>query len=145
VPWWGWIVLGAFLLAVEMTAPMDFYLAFLGLSALLTGAIVALGVREPAWLPWALFAVLSVVSLVWFRERFGARLRAQGSDPRVDDTLVGEIAHVHEALAPGATGRVELRGSTWTARNAEAVPLEAGSRARVERVEGLLLHLRRET
>ena len=51
MPWWAWIVLGALLLAVEMVAPMDFYLAFLGLSAVLTGAIVAFGLREPAWLP----------------------------------------------------------------------------------------------
>lgn len=145
MPWWGWIVAGAALLALEVTVPTDFYLAFLGISAMLTGAIVTFGLGEPAWLPWAIFAVLSVVSLVWFRGRFGARFRVQGLDPRVDDTLVGEIAHVQEALAPGATGRVELRGSTWNARNAEAVPLEAGSRARVERVEGLLLHLRRES
>jgi hypothetical protein len=62
----------------------------------------------------------------------------------VDDTLVGEVATLAETLAPGATGRAELRGSTWTARNAGATPLPAGSRTRVERVEGLLLHVRAE-
>jgi membrane protein implicated in regulation of membrane protease activity len=62
----------------------------------------------------------------------------------VDDTLVGEVGTVGEGLAPGALGRMELRGSTWSARNADSVPIEPGARARVERVEGLVLHVRRE-
>ena len=64
---------------------------------------------------------------------------------RADDTLVGEIAVARAALAAGASGQIELRGTTWSARNAGDVALAPGDRARVERVEGLTLHVRRES
>jgi membrane protein implicated in regulation of membrane protease activity len=144
MPWWGWVVVGAALLGAEIVVPTDFYLVFLGLSALAVGLLGAAGLEAPAWVQWALFGVLSVVSLVFFRQQVRARFIERGSDPRVDDTLVGEVATLTEPLAPGATGRAELRGTAWNVRNAGPTPLAAGSRARVERVEGLLLHLRAE-
>jgi membrane protein implicated in regulation of membrane protease activity len=144
MPWWGWVVVGAVLLGAEIVVPTDFYLVFLGLSALAVGLVGAAGLEAPAWVQWALFGVLSVVSLVFFRQQVRARFIERGSDPRVDDTLVGEVATLAETIAPGATGRAELRGTAWNVRNAGPTPLAAGSRARVERVEGLLLHLRAE-
>jgi membrane protein implicated in regulation of membrane protease activity len=56
---------------------------------------------------------------------------------RADDTLVGEVAVTRDALAPGANAQIELRGTTWSARNTGDVALASGDRARVERVEGL--------
>jgi membrane protein implicated in regulation of membrane protease activity len=86
-----------------------------------------------------------VGSLVIFRRRVRERFGVTGSDPRVDDTLVGEVGVVREPLAPGSVGRVELRGSLWSGRNREAEALEPGTRVRVESVDGLLLHVRRES
>ena len=144
MPWWAWVVVGAALLGAEIVVPADFYLVFLGLSALAVGFLGAAGLDAPAWAQWALFGAFSVVSLVFFRRQVRARFTQRGSDPRVDDTLVGEVAILQEALGPGATGRAELRGTSWTARNAGATPLPTGTRVRVERVEGLLLHVRAE-
>jgi membrane protein implicated in regulation of membrane protease activity len=45
-------------------------------------------------------------------------------------------------LAPGAVGKAELRGTTWTAQNADDRPLARGQRCRVARVEGLTLLIR---
>ncbi len=144
MPWWGWIVVGAVLLGSELFVPTDFYLVFLGISALLVGALELAGLGAPVWAQWLLFAAFSVASLVLVRRQLGARFRDQrGLD--VDPTLVGEVAIVRERIEPGATGRAELRGSSWTARNAGEAPLEEGTRTRVERVEGLLIHVRRET
>jgi inner membrane protein len=83
------------------------------------------------------------VSLVFFRGWLKQRL-ARAEVPRVDDTLAGEIGVASEALAPGAVGSVELRGTVWSARNVGEVALESGARVRVERVEGLTLQVRRE-
>ena len=139
--WWGWIVVGALLLSSELFVPTDFFLVFLGVAALLVGGIGLTGLALPIWGQWLLFGALSLVLLVTVRGRLKRRLPA--GDPRVDDTLVGEIALIHEHLEAGATGFAELRGSQWSARNADTVPLEPGARARVERVEGLVLHVRR--
>ena len=140
--WWGWIVVGALLLSAELFVPTDFFLVFLGAAALLVGGIGLAGLALPVWGQWLLFAALSLLLLVTVRGRLKRRLPA--GDSRADDTLVGEIALIRERLEAGATGTAELRGSRWTARNADASALEPGARARVERVEGLVLHVRRE-
>lgn len=142
MPWWGWIVVGAVLLGSETIVPSDFYLVFLGTAALAVGLFGLAGLEAPVWGQWLLFAALSVISLVWFRNRVRPRFQTHEGD--VGDALVGEIAYLRETVSPGAIGRAELRGATWTARNVDEVPLERGSRARVERVEGLVIHLRRE-
>lgn len=139
--WWGWIVVGALLLSSELFVPMDFFLVFLGVAALIVGGVGLAGLDVPIWGQWLLFGALSLVLLVVVRGRLKRRLPA--GDPRVDDTLVGEIALIHQHLDAGATGFAELRGSRWTARNADPTPLEPGTRVRVERVEGLVLHVRR--
>jgi inner membrane protein len=143
MPWWGWIVVGAVLLAAELfVVPTDFFLVFLGFSAIVVGLIGLVGVALPQWGQWATFAVVAGLSFVFLR----GWLRARFSHPtRADDTLVGEIAVAREALAAGATGRIELRGTGWSCRNAGDAPLAPGDRARVERVEGLTLHVRRES
>ncbi len=139
--WWGWIVAGALLLSAELLIPTDFFLVFLGVAALVTGGVGLIGVVLPIWGQWLLFAALSLVLLGALRTRIKRRLPA--GDPRVDDALVGEIALIHESLAAGAIGTAELRGSRFSARNLDATALEPGARARVERVEGLVLHVRR--
>jgi membrane protein implicated in regulation of membrane protease activity len=141
VHWWVWIVAGALLLASELMVPTDFFLVFLGVAALAVGLVGLAGAGLPAWGQWLLFGTLALVLLVAVRGPLKRRLPR--SDTNVDDTLVGEIALVHETLAAGAVGQVELRGSRFTARNDDAAPLEPGARARVERVEGLVLHVRR--
>jgi membrane protein implicated in regulation of membrane protease activity len=49
------------------------------------------------------------------------------------------LAVVQEPIMPGVVGRVEVRGSAWSARNASAVSLSPGQRARVAGIDGLLL------
>jgi membrane protein implicated in regulation of membrane protease activity len=144
MPWWGWIVVGVLLLGTELVLPSDFWLVFIGLAAIAVGlvATVAPGLSDAT--EWALFGAFAAVSLVFFRRLVRARFPSR-ADPRVDDTLVAEVGRALDPLAPGAVGRVELRGALWSARNADAGPIEAGERVRVERVEGLTLHVRRES
>ena len=47
-------------------------------------------------------------------------------------------------LAPGAVGKAELRGSSWSVRTGAAEALARGQRCRVERVEGIVLWVRPE-
>jgi membrane protein implicated in regulation of membrane protease activity len=58
--------------------------------------------------------------------------------------LVGENALALEDIAPGAIGKVELRGASWTARNTGEQPIQRAERPRVERVEGLTLCIRNQ-
>jgi membrane protein implicated in regulation of membrane protease activity len=142
MPWWGWIVVGVLLLGGEMVADAEFFLVFLGVAALLTGILGAAGLSGGIATQWAIFGGLSVVLLVGFRARVYGRLR--GTQAPGHETIVGESAVAQAEIAPGALGRAELRGTSWSARNVGAEPIAAGARARVVRVEGLVIDVRRE-
>ena len=50
MPWWGWVTIGTLLLVAEMTfVDLDFYLVFLGISALLVGLASIAGFGMPFW------------------------------------------------------------------------------------------------
>jgi membrane protein implicated in regulation of membrane protease activity len=143
VLWWVWVLVGLALLGVEVFTPGGFFVLFFGVGALVVGVLVGLGVGVPPWAQWLIFSLVSVVSLLLFRSRLLAWF-GHGEPGRRLDTLENEVATPLEDLAPGAVGKAELRGTSWTARNADERILVRGQRCRVSRVEGLTLHLRGE-
>jgi inner membrane protein len=136
--WWHWLVLGLLLVVAELAAPGGFYIIFFGIGALLVAMLAGLGVGEPLWVQILLFAVFSVASLALFRARLLKRFQLDPQAPLVDQ-LVGAVGLVLTAMGPGDTGKVELRGSAWNARNLSEEMLGAGTRVRVVRVDGLML------
>lgn len=140
--WWIWILVGLLLLLVEIVTPGGFYILFFGIGALLVGLLAFASLGGPAWLQVLLFSVISVAALWLFREKL-LRLTAGKSKPLGDD-YIGETALAMDAIAVNATGKAELRGSSWTARNIGRSPLAAGERCTVERVDGLTLFIRSE-
>ena len=140
--WWYWIVLGLALTALEVATPGGFFSIFFAVSALLIGLLELVGLVERDWVQWIMFPLLALGALAFFRKPLLQWMR--GRDADTVDSLVGEIAFVSEAIAPGEHGRAELRGSTWTARNIDPSPLARGQRCRVVAVRGLELDLRPE-
>jgi membrane protein implicated in regulation of membrane protease activity len=135
--WWYWIFLGLALAGAEMLSPGGFYLLFFGIASIIVGALAGMDVVTAAWLQWLLFSGLAVLSLLLLR---GPLLRMAQSQPAQEmDSMVGETAVLREDLPPGHTGKAELRGSTWSARNIGTVPLSSGQRATVAKVEGLTI------
>ena len=69
---------------------------------------------------------------------------AQSDNSGPVDSMVGETATVLEPLAPQAMGKVTLRGTTWSARNAGTQSLEKNALAKIVRVDGLTLWIEAE-
>lgn len=141
--WWHWLVLGLLLTVAEMASPGGFFIIFFGLAALIVGVLAVAGLAGPLWLQLLLFSALSVVSLLLFRRRLIARFQPDPQAPDVDQ-LVGELATALEEVAPHGVGKIELRGSAWSARNATGIALARGARCRVIRVDGLTVHVEPE-
>ena len=137
------MLLGLALLGLEILTPGGFYVLFFGVGAIVVGALAGLGVAGPAWSQWLLFSIVSIVSLGLFRDRLLRRMSPTEPPPTID-ALEGEVAVLLEDIAPGAFGKAELRGTTWTTRNADAVTLARGQRCRVTRVDGLTLTVHAE-
>jgi membrane protein implicated in regulation of membrane protease activity len=141
--WWHWLVLGLLLVLAELAASGGFYIIFFGIAALVVGLLASAGLAGPVWVQLLLFSGMSVLSLVLFRGRLLQWFQVDPQAPAVDQ-LVGEVAVAMEDLTPGNVGRVELRGAAWSARNSSGAVITRGTRARVLRVEGLMLYVEPE-
>ena len=139
--WWGWMILGAFLLGSELLLLVDaaFFLVFIGAAAIATGAVVLSGLPLQMWAQWLLFAALALVSMVLFRKRLHHKLRAPGAG--YGDGMHGEWLCLEQTLEPGASARQSYRGTDWTVVNRGATALAGGTQARIDRVEGLTIIL----
>ena len=116
MPWWGWMVIGALLLGAElMVIEAEFFLVFIGVSALIVGATVLVLAWIPLWAQWLLFAGIALGAMVLFRKRVYTALRARA--PGLKDDFVGDELRIPEPLPPGEVCRMEIRGSTWQVRN----------------------------
>ena len=140
--WWIWILLGIALMAIEAATPGGLFFLFFGIGAVVVGLLGALGWPSQAWLQWALFSIISVLALVLLRRPLKAKVNLDGQ-ARPVDRLEGESGVVLEDVPASGVGKVELRGSTWSARCA-AGAMAKGARVRVERVDGLTLWIRPE-
>ena len=141
--WWYWLVLGLVLIALEMVTSGGFYFIFFGVAAVVVAGLAGSGLTETNWLQWLLFSVFSVASLVLFRNPLMRKLNLSAGAADID-TLAGETGTALEDMSVGANGRVELRGTTWSARNTGATPLARGHRCVVVRAERLTLLVKPE-
>jgi inner membrane protein len=140
--WWAWMIVAAISLAFEMfVLDAQFYLVFFGISAAVIGFLGLAGVNLPDWAQWLSLSILAVISMLTFRKRAYALVRNRTG--HVEERLtVGDRVTVPIRLEPSQTCRVDYRGTSWTARNVDAIPIEAGREAVIASVEGLVLMVR---
>ncbi|MET3890597.1 membrane protein implicated in regulation of membrane protease activity [Bosea sp. OAE506] len=133
---WGWVILGLVLIGGEVLAP-GIFLLWLGLAALMTGAVV--GLVGLGWQAAALvFAGFSLVAV--FTGRLLTRRKGEEPDAAtgLNDRgrrLIGRVFRL-EATMTGGEGRIRIDDSSWRVTGPE---LLAGSEVRVVRVDGATL------
>lgn len=138
--WWGWMILGAVLLGAELFAvDAQFYLVFLGVSAAFVGLATLFGIAMPEWVQWLAFAVLALVFFLTFRRALYEKIHAGGQG--YDTAIAGGSVNVAEDIPPGGEARAEYRGSEWTIKNIGESTISAGNRAKVQKADGLTLHV----
>ncbi|MGJ4858762.1 NfeD family protein [Labrys sp. La1] len=130
---WGWFVLAAVLIGLEVLLPGAF-LIWLGLAAAATGAI---SFFWPLSWPLALllFAALGVV-FAWIGRHFAHKVDASDKEQpflnRRADALVGQSFTLAEPIVNGV-GRIRVGDTVWQVKGADA---GAGARIKVVRIEG---------
>lgn len=136
---WSWIVLGAVLLGLEVFAP-GVYLLWIGIAALLTGAL-SFQIGDAAWWGWPaqviVFLVLSLASVIVGRFAFGSD-KGESDEPLLNQRerqLVGQISTLEEPIRDGH-GRIRLGDTLWLATGPD---LAAGTRVKVVGAVGTTL------
>jgi membrane-bound serine protease (ClpP class) len=136
------MLLGLIFFIAELKAPTHGLLAAGGIIALTLGSLML--VKSP--LPYLRVSLKVILPSVAFTAAFFAfavwmALRAQRRRPAVGRrSLIGTAGEACTDIA--ATGTVFAQGTHWQARSDEAIP--AGSRIRIEGIEGLVLKVRRD-
>jgi membrane protein implicated in regulation of membrane protease activity len=138
--WWYWLLLGFGLLLLELITPGGFFVFFFGVGAIIVGLLASVGLSGSPELQWLLFGIVSVAGVLFLRKPL--QRRTQVNPDREVDSIVGEIAVATGEIGIQQIGKVELRGTQWTACNIGDSIINAAQRCRVERVEGLTLHIR---
>lgn len=134
---WSWMVLGFALLALEILVP-GFYLLWIGIAAVLTGA---LSLQLWDWASWTwqvqvlVFLLLSLASAFAGKKILGASANPPTDEPllnRRGEQLIGRTATLAEPIAQGV-GRVSLGDTIWRVTGPD---LPAGTRVRVVAAHG---------
>jgi membrane protein implicated in regulation of membrane protease activity len=129
---WNWMVLGCALLALEIVVP-GFFLLWIGIAALITGA-VSLLVWDSSWWLWQVqvlvFLVLALISAY-----AGNRLmrgRSGDSDmPLLNqrgEQMIGKLATLTEPIKNGH-GRIRIGDTLWRVSGPD---LPVGTQVRVK-------------
>jgi inner membrane protein len=139
MPWWIW-VLAAFLLLIIEFFSTTAHIGFFAVGAFIVAILVGAGVSMPLWSELLTFAISSVVLLIFVRPVIVRKLGL--NKVVVVDSLIGERATALDDIAVAGNGKAELRGSTWSARNVGATPLNRGQECIVDRIDGLTLCVR---
>ena len=123
----AWCVAGILLVFAEAIIP-GFIIFFFGLAAILVGLLMFAVPDLSVTTALALFLALSLGLLfgcrALFPETFRGRRSRSGQDPD-EDNVTGARAFVRTPVRPGSEGRVDFRGSEWTAVSDEDLPVGA--------------------
>lgn len=137
--WWIWTLIGFFFLALEFVTT-TMHSAFFAAGAFLVAILVGVHLDLPLWAQLLIFTLFSLITLLILRPLIVAKLNL--SKTKYVDTMVGEQAIAIDDMPVAGFGKAEMRGSTWSARNVGETALTRGQRCVVEKIEGLVLHLK---
>jgi inner membrane protein len=139
--WWTWLIAGFVLMVAELLLPTGFFLFFFGVGAVVTAFLAFLGLLSSFTVQGLAFVGISLFCVVLLRKPLLAKFHFRNRADAVG-SLVGETAKALEAIAPQGIGKVEMHGSSWSALNIGSELIALHARCRVEKVDGLTLHVR---
>ena len=129
---WNWMVLGCVLLALEILLP-GFFLLWIGIAALITGAISLLIWDNPWWMWQVQVLVFLVLALnsAYTGNRIMRERRNDTDLPLLNqrsEQLIGKLATLTEPIKDGR-GRVRIGDTMWRVSGPD---LPAGTQVRVK-------------
>ena len=130
---WTWVAIGLALIGIEMLAPVSYFL-WLGVSALVTAAVVFL-FPDMGWqAQLLLYSALAVISVVITR-RYLVHRQVDSEVPNLNrraQQYVGRVFTLSEAIRHGQ-GKIKVDDTHWKVTGPN---LEAGTEVRITSASG---------
>ena len=137
IVFWHWWILAVVLMCIELFAPAAFFI-WCGIAAAIVGLIVLI-LPAMSWeIPFLMFAILSVVSVLVGRKYLQQRGAMESDQPMLNrrgEQYVGRVFTLNEPVVDG-TGRVQVDDSSW---RIEGQDMAAGVRVKVVAINGSTL------
>jgi membrane-bound serine protease (ClpP class) len=135
------IVLAVVLFVLEIKIPSYGLLTLGGIVAMVLGSLMLFDTMEPAMrVSLQVIITMVVLTVLFFAFAIGLGLRAQRLRVTTGrEGMEGETGKARTRLEP--EGSISVHGEIWQARSMSGMPIEAGSRVKVVKVEGLLLYV----
>ncbi|MBQ8929038.1 MAG: NfeD family protein [Oscillospiraceae bacterium] len=131
-----WLILMVILFGIE-AATVNLVSIWFALGAL--GALIAAIAGGQLWLQVTVFVVVAAVTLLLTRPVLKKRLAVRHQPTNADKVYELPAVVTERIDNEAGTGAVSSGGKIWTARSADCVPIEAGTRVKVLSIEGVKL------
>lgn len=117
-----WLIASVILIVLEFVIPGG-VVVFLGLAGLLVYGLLSLGLIKGLYLSLIVWFISSIVMLLglrsFFMKYFEGDSRVQSTNE--DEDAYGQLVVVIEDVLPSLNGRINFRGSTWSAKSEEFI------------------------
>lgn len=125
-----WFIIGLVLFLMELVIP-GFFIFFFGLGAWVTALVCLIGNPDSITnMQIIIFAVTSVLTLVALRKIIQNRFFNKGTQSeQVEDEFTGKEALATSDFGGSKNGKVEFKGTTWTAESGSEI--KEGQRVRI--------------
>ena len=136
-----WIIVGFACVLLEFVLP-GAIIVFLGISAIITGVLLKLGLPNTGGLPLLIFMGLSAAQILFLRryvKNWFTGSSVNSEDSSVEE-FVGKPASVSGGFENGSNrGTVVFKGANWNAVSEDA--LNVGDEVVIRKQEGITLHV----
>ena len=119
-----------------------FFVLFLGISALIIGALAWAGVLNDTLYQWLLFAAISILGVVLFRSRL-LQWFGPGKDDKYNEHQ-GHNVEVIDSMEGSKQGKVKYRGTEWMAVSASGETFLPGETAVIDKLDGIVIYINKK-
>lgn len=129
-----WLIVGFLMLVIEMFS-LSFFAFFIAVGALITALLAYLGILPNLTLQIIVFAVSSVLSLIFLRKIIKEKFsRVKGKEY---SEFIGEVVKVTRTIPANGSGKILFRGTEWEAKSEDNAPRNEGEQVTIVRMDGI--------
>lgn len=134
--WQLWAIVAVVCLILELTSGDFFFCSF----AIGGAAAAIVAPFSILWVQLGVFAVVSVISIFWFRP-LALRYLHRGEKPRASnyDAMIGRRGRVSQAIPAHGFGRVAIDGDDWKAQSVNGEAINVNLPVRVIAIDSIII------
>jgi membrane protein implicated in regulation of membrane protease activity len=135
--WITWLIIATILIIFEILISSSSFFFFTCLAAGSVFAAAASYFNISSWIEFAVFIVVSILSLYLIRPIFKKTMSKSETVNSNIDALIGATAVVTEKVTPLKAGLVRISGEIWRAKS--DIELEVGVAVKIKNIIGTTL------